>query len=768
MGCASSKEDGFVISIPPATAAQSRSAAPELKEHTENFESFNMIEQSDEKSLQAADKVLANMTARLSISSLEEEPDDDEWTIEDKIRYMRSLLEEMRTIEEEMEESPPMPSDAAVWNKWAALDSPTLPPTAAFDVMDTLLVPHCPPLPKRLVYRVILAEIEQLAKNGGGVVDVSPPKSDDERLIIVGDTHGQLQDALHILLTHGKPSATNRYIFNGDIADRGPNACEIFVLVLLFNVCCPGSVVVTRGNHEARDINERPASSGGGFRDEVLTKYDDDTFELFQLLFNHLPVAAVVGTQIMVIHGGLSRERADPLAALRRMKHKIDVPQRPGSAAETLLFDSLWSDPMEDDGIQSGGRGDDTIKWGPDVTDEFLEASGLQLVVRSHQVPPGRRGFGLHHGARVITVFSASNYAGVCMNRGGVLIVPATGAVSIEEHMAASLEDLRKATDEAIKSEMKLRALKMQSPTMKRLKTMERNMIKGWHSRAQANAERRQAKLKDELLKRVTMEVHEVERSLGGFVDSLLSTVRARVCQRRATLRAALTRRHTMLVHMGRASKGGGLLPLDMFREELAEALDLRIDWDALPERFQTSLAKVITEPSAGASVLSPELYPAVRFEAFIERFHVEMRDPSMAGKRESAPDTAPDTLLSLVHAQSLPLRKALSLVAQKEKTPPITDAEAGRWKKMAVHTSHAKTAVVSRGDFVAAVEALVGAMAENEGDSPREAHELIAHTQVLTLAEAAPKDELGRILFHQLLDSLVVHDVEAPTIQSI
>ena len=131
---------------------------------------------------------------------------------------------------------------------------------------------------------------------------------------------------------------------------------------------------------------------------------------------------------------------------------------------------------------------------------------------------------------------------------------------------------------------------------MKRLKTMERNMIKGWHSRAQANAERRQAKLKDELLKRVTMDIHEVERSLGGFVDSLLSTVRARVCQRRATLRAALTRRHTMLVHMGRASKGGGLLPLGMFREELAEALDLRIDWEALPERFQASLAKVITE----------------------------------------------------------------------------------------------------------------------------------------------------------------------------
>ena len=31
----------------------------------------------------------------------------------------------------------------------------------------------------------------------------------------------------------------------------------------------------------------------------------------------------------------------------------------------------------------------------------------------------------------------------------------------------------------------------------------------------------KKAKLKDELLKRVTMDIHEVERSLGGFVDSL-------------------------------------------------------------------------------------------------------------------------------------------------------------------------------------------------------------------------------------------------------
>ena len=40
--------------------------------------------------------------------------------------------------------------------------------------------------------------------------------------------------------------------------------------------------------------------------------------------------------------------------------------------AETVLFDLMWSDPQDDaDGVGYGGRGDDTIKFGPDVTRSF-------------------------------------------------------------------------------------------------------------------------------------------------------------------------------------------------------------------------------------------------------------------------------------------------------------------------------------------------------------------------------------------------------------
>ena len=59
------------------------------------------------------------------------------------------------------------------------------------------------------------------------------------------------------------------WIFNGDLVDRGDHACEIVLLIFALKLKHPKHVFVNRGNHEARDINERPASMGGGFLEEV-------------------------------------------------------------------------------------------------------------------------------------------------------------------------------------------------------------------------------------------------------------------------------------------------------------------------------------------------------------------------------------------------------------------------------------------------------------------------------------------------------------------
>ena len=75
-----------------------------------------------------------------------------------------------------------------------------------------------------------------------------------ERLTVVGDIHGQLPDLLHILDESGMPSATNKYVFNGDFVDRGPHGVEVICILLALNAAMPDWVVLNRGNHEDHAI----------------------------------------------------------------------------------------------------------------------------------------------------------------------------------------------------------------------------------------------------------------------------------------------------------------------------------------------------------------------------------------------------------------------------------------------------------------------------------------------------------------------------------
>ncbi|CAE6915719.1 ppt1 [Symbiodinium natans] len=180
----------------------------------------------------------------------------------------------------------------------------------------------------------------------------------DPRLVVVGDTHGQLQDVLHILEENGPPSEEVAYLFNGDIVDRGRHAVEIWMLIIAYKLAFPRSVFVLRGNHENDQMIARPFKMGGGFSEECLSKYNHAVLAAFQRMFKRLPLFAVVAREIFVVHGGLFRSPGVTLQSLRELpegdwqrnypnplkKDEIDRGQA-WTRNEEILFDALWADP---------------------------------------------------------------------------------------------------------------------------------------------------------------------------------------------------------------------------------------------------------------------------------------------------------------------------------------------------------------------------------------------------------------------------------------
>ncbi len=56
-----------------------------------------------------------------------------------------------------------------------------------------------------------------------------------------------------------------------------------------------------RGNHETRECTEEY-----NFREQMLIKYDEDTYEEVIEAFMNLPLAALVNGQYLALHGGVS------------------------------------------------------------------------------------------------------------------------------------------------------------------------------------------------------------------------------------------------------------------------------------------------------------------------------------------------------------------------------------------------------------------------------------------------------------------------------
>lgn len=235
---------------------------------------------------------------------------------------------------------------------------------------------------------------------------------------VVGDIHGQFYDFVKLLDVGGDPENT-KYLFLGDYVDRGSFSVEVVLLVYAIKLNYPKTVFLLRGNHEWRQM-----TAFFNFRIEVLTKYDEETYNLFMDTFDVLPIGWLVNNKFLAIHGGISPDlkTLDDLNNIKRVKE----PPRTG-----LFCDILWSDPVEDDsGYWESLYKTNEVRgcsffFGSDAASKFLKKNKLLSVIRAHEAQ--LEGYKMHKwNAKsgfpvVITIFSAPNYCDVYNNKGAII-----------------------------------------------------------------------------------------------------------------------------------------------------------------------------------------------------------------------------------------------------------------------------------------------------------------------------------------------------------
>jgi serine/threonine-protein phosphatase 5 len=272
-------------------------------------------------------------------------------------------------------------------------------------------------LAKRCAYELVMAAIE-LFKKDRSVVHVTVPPNTE--FTVCGDIHGQYYDLLNIWEINGKPSESNPYLFNGDFVDRGSFSVECIIALIAFKVAYPGSLFLSRGNHETKAMNRMY-----GFSGEVQNKFDDRLYELFSELFCWLPLAHVINRQVFTVHGGLFSKDGVQLSELDRIERNCEPPDA------GHMVEMLWSDPQPMRGRNPSKRGVG-VNFGPDVTDNFLSTNGLKMIVRSHEMK--EKGYEIDHGGKLVTVFSAPNYCDQMGNEGAFIRFKADATGDLTPH----------------------------------------------------------------------------------------------------------------------------------------------------------------------------------------------------------------------------------------------------------------------------------------------------------------------------------------------
>ena len=241
------------------------------------------------------------------------------------------------------------------------------------------------------VIEYVLREAKEIHKEDGVMIYLSSP------CVIVGDLHGSLFDLFRILELNGKPSARNKYLFLGDLIDKGQFSFEVMMCVFILKILFPENVFVLRGDREFAEAK----SCGEAFFDDVSTVYrTNDLKEKVYAVFDQLPLAALVDHSIFCVHAGIGPSFKEIA--------QLELLHKPKSVLEHSVFAELvWSDPcvLNELFSENRRRGRGSL-FNYQATKNFLENNKLLMIVRGHEVK--KRGVEAMFDGLLLTVSSSS------------------------------------------------------------------------------------------------------------------------------------------------------------------------------------------------------------------------------------------------------------------------------------------------------------------------------------------------------------------------
>jgi diadenosine tetraphosphatase ApaH/serine/threonine PP2A family protein phosphatase len=155
-------------------------------------------------------------------------------------------------------------------------------------------------------------------------------------VVICGDVHGQYEDAKLIFTPGvGGDPREHRFLFMGDYVDRGHYSLNTFLLLAIYKLQYRDTFFMLRGNHETRQVTQQY-----GFMTEILSGYGHSGLWLKCMrVFDLLPIAAIIDTDVFSVHGGLSPELVLSEALLVKNRQK-EIGEK------GMIADLTWSDRM--------------------------------------------------------------------------------------------------------------------------------------------------------------------------------------------------------------------------------------------------------------------------------------------------------------------------------------------------------------------------------------------------------------------------------------